>query len=116
MDIAKEILNLRNQLGLTQRQFSEKVGIKQPQLARIETGKQLARLDTLEIIAEKCGYSVEVKLVPKQELTSKMIKPEQFELDKLEWEKLFPSFHNEEDEEEVTDEELDEVISEYLRN
>ena len=64
-NIAKEIIKLRTKFGLTQRQLAEKVGIKQPQLARIETGKQLPRLDTLKVIAESCGYEVVIKLVPK---------------------------------------------------
>jgi len=65
-NIAKEIIKLRTKFGLTQRQLAEKVGIKQPQLARIETGKQLARLDTLKLIAESMGYSVEIRLVPQE--------------------------------------------------
>jgi transcriptional regulator with XRE-family HTH domain len=63
-DIARELIAMRNELGLTQRDLAEKAGIKQPQLARIESGKQSPRLDTLKTIASKAGYSVEIRLVP----------------------------------------------------
>jgi transcriptional regulator with XRE-family HTH domain len=63
--IATEIIKLRTKFGLTQRQLAEKTGIKQPQIARIESGTQQVKLETLERIAESLGYSVEIKLVPK---------------------------------------------------
>lgn len=63
-DIAKELISMRQRLGLTQRGLAEKAGIKQPQLARIESGKQSPRLDTLMSIAASVGYSVEIRLVP----------------------------------------------------
>lgn len=63
-EIAKELISMRQQLGLTQRGLAEKAGIKQPQLARIETGKQSPRLETLVSIAASVGYCVELRLVP----------------------------------------------------
>lgn len=63
-DITKELISMRQHLGLTQRGLAEKAGIKQPQLARIESGKQSPRLDTLVSIAASVGYSVELRLVP----------------------------------------------------
>ncbi len=63
-DIAKELIAMRQSLGLTQRGLAEKAGIKQPQLARIESGKQSPRLETLVSIAASVGYSVELRLVP----------------------------------------------------
>lgn len=63
-DVAKELISMRQDLGLTQRGLAEKAGIKQPQLARIESGKQSPRLDTLVSIAASVGYSVEFRLVP----------------------------------------------------
>lgn len=63
-DIAKELISMRQHLGLTQRGLAEKAGIKQPQLARIESGKQSPRLDTLVSIAASVGYSIEFRFVP----------------------------------------------------
>jgi predicted transcriptional regulator len=65
-DIARELIAMRKELGLTQRDLAEKTGIKQPQIARIESGKQSPRLDTLKTIASRAGYSVEIRLVPNQ--------------------------------------------------
>ncbi len=66
-NIAKELILLRKRLGFTQRELAEKAGIKQPQLARIESGKQLPRLDTLISIAESVGFSLEVRIVSNRE-------------------------------------------------
>jgi len=62
--LAKTIICLRDKVGLTQREFAAKVGMKQSQLARIETGKQNPKLMTLAKLAAGAGYRVEVNLVP----------------------------------------------------
>ena len=66
-NIAKELILLRKRLGFTQRELAEKAGIKQPQLARIESGKQSPRLETLVSIAASVGFSVEFRIVPNAE-------------------------------------------------
>jgi transcriptional regulator with XRE-family HTH domain len=66
-NIAKELILLRKRLGLTQKELAEKAGIKELQLARIESGKQLPRLDTLRSIAESVGFSLEIRIVPNTE-------------------------------------------------
>ncbi len=63
-EAARALIKIRRQLNLTQRELAEKAGIKQPQLARIESGKQSPRLETIAAIAESVGYSVEIRLVP----------------------------------------------------
>ena len=63
-EFARTVISLREKLGLTQREFAEKVGMKQSQLARIESGKQTPKLKTLAKLAAAAGYEVEVKLVP----------------------------------------------------
>lgn len=62
--IARQIIALRKASGLSQRDFAELVGIKQPQLARIESGKQIPKIETLLKIASGAGYTVEVRFVP----------------------------------------------------
>lgn len=69
------IKQLREQLGLIQRELAEQTGIKQPQLARIESGKQSPRLDTITRIASNVGYRIEIKLVPLHE-SDQLIKQE----------------------------------------
>jgi len=66
-DIARELIAMRKELGFTQRDLAERTGIKQPQLARIESGKQSPRLETLKAIASRAGYSVEIRLIPNQD-------------------------------------------------
>ena len=66
-NIAKELILLRKRLGLTQKELAKKAGIKEVQLARIESGKQLPRLDTLMSIAKSVGFSLEIRIVPKTE-------------------------------------------------
>lgn len=63
-DAARAIIAIRRKLALSQRELAEKAGIKQPQLARIESGKQSPRLETIAAIAASVGYAVEIKLVP----------------------------------------------------
>lgn len=73
--IARQVIALRAASGLTQREFAERVGIKQPQLARIESGKQVPRLDTLVKLAAGAGYTLEVNFIPPQGRRTRKIKP-----------------------------------------
>ena len=63
--IAKMTIAIRKATKLTQQEFADRVGIKQSQLARLETGKQLLRLDTLAILAAGAGDQVEVTITPR---------------------------------------------------
>ncbi len=64
---AQAIITLREGTNLTQREFATKVGMKQSQLARIESGKQTPKLKTLAKLAAIAGYEVEVNLIPVNE-------------------------------------------------
>lgn len=71
-----EVIALRSESGLTQRALAERVGIKQPQLARIESGRQIPKLETLALIADGAGYTIEVNFIPKKgKRRSQKIKP-----------------------------------------
>jgi transcriptional regulator with XRE-family HTH domain len=59
-----EIIALRQATGLSQREFAERVGIKQPQLARLEAGRQVPKLETLSKLAAAAGYEVKIHFVP----------------------------------------------------
>ena len=72
-EIARTIITLREKVGLTQREFAAKVGMKQSQLARIESGKQIPKLQTLAKLAAVAGYEVEVNLIPMGEKTEHQI-------------------------------------------
>jgi DNA-binding XRE family transcriptional regulator len=62
-NLAQHIIALRKASGLSQRDFADRVGIKQPQLARIESGKQMPKLETLIKLASGAGYALEVHFV-----------------------------------------------------
>ena len=53
LDMAVAITNLREDLGYTQREFADKVGMPQPTIAKIETGENNSTLATLGKIARK---------------------------------------------------------------
>jgi transcriptional regulator with XRE-family HTH domain len=63
-ELARAVITLREAINLTQREFAAKVGMKQSQLARIESGKQIPKFKTLTKLAAAAGYEVEVNLVP----------------------------------------------------
>ena len=63
-ELARTVITLRETLGLSQREFAVLVGMKQSQLARIESGKQTPKLKTLAKLAAAAGYEVEINLVP----------------------------------------------------
>jgi transcriptional regulator with XRE-family HTH domain len=63
-EIAQMIVDMRKAAKLTQQELADRLGMKQPQLARLETGKQLPRLDTLANLASQAGYTLELRLVP----------------------------------------------------
>lgn len=65
-DFARRVITMRSTTGLTQREFAEQVGINQSQLARIESGKQMPKLETLARVAAAAGYKVEVSFVSSQ--------------------------------------------------
>ena len=74
-ELARTVITLRELSGLTQREFATQVGMKQSQLARIESGKQTPKLKTLARLAAVAGYEIEVNLVPTQEQKKENAKP-----------------------------------------
>ncbi|MGW1180185.1 helix-turn-helix domain-containing protein [Streptomyces drozdowiczii] len=59
--IAQAIADRRNQLGWSQRELAEKVGMKQPHVSRLESANKLPHLDTLLRIANAMGTNLVVK-------------------------------------------------------
>lgn len=62
--LAMTVVALRNEVGLSQREFAARIGMKQSQLARIETGRQIPKLRTLAKLASVAGYGIKVSLFP----------------------------------------------------
>lgn len=74
-ELARAVITLREGIGLTQREFAAKVGMKQSQLARIESGKQTPKLRTLAKLAAVAGYEVEINLIPIKREHEEKVKP-----------------------------------------
>jgi transcriptional regulator with XRE-family HTH domain len=72
--LMRKLIALRGSTGLTQREFAKRVGMKQSQLARIESGKQIPKLETLAKLAASAGYAIEIRFIPNQENEAGKIK------------------------------------------
>ncbi len=65
LEIGYQVARLRILQGLTQEELAEKVGTRQPSIARLESGRSLPSLSFLEKIAEALDAEMEIKIVPK---------------------------------------------------
>lgn len=65
LEPAYQIARLRILRGLTQEQLAEKVGTKQPSIARLESGRSTPTLDFLQRVAEALDAQVEIRIVPR---------------------------------------------------
>ena len=65
LEPAYQVARLRIMRGLTQAQLAERVGTKQPSIARIESGKQQVSLAMLHKIAGALEAELTVTLKPK---------------------------------------------------
>ena len=60
LEIAYQILQLRKKKKMSQAQLAKKIGTKQSNIARIESGQQNFSIDILEKIAEALGRDLKV--------------------------------------------------------
>ena len=67
LEPAHQVARLRIMRGLTQQQLAERVGTKQPSIARLESGKTAPRLDFLRRVVEALGGKLTVLIEPKEE-------------------------------------------------
>lgn len=58
--LIKALIRARNTAGLTQRQLSDRTGIDQAILSRIETGKANPSMNTLRKLAKGLGKSLRI--------------------------------------------------------
>ena len=68
MDITRAILNARNQAGLTQIQLSEKSGISQADISRLERGTRNPSLSLLKRLAEAMDATLRIEFVPRKHM------------------------------------------------
>ena len=66
MDITRAILDARTKAGLTQTQLSEKSGISQADISRLEKGTRNPSLALLKRLAEAMDATLRIEFVPKK--------------------------------------------------
>jgi transcriptional regulator with XRE-family HTH domain len=64
--VALQVLRYRNDRGLSQREFADLLGMKQPQVARLERGDVNPTLDTLVRIVPVLDIELTIDIVPSQ--------------------------------------------------
>lgn len=62
MSVAQQIKNVRLQLGITQGEMAEKLGVIQQFVSKLETGRENLTVDTLKRIADVCGKKLTIRL------------------------------------------------------
>lgn len=61
-ELACQIINLRLELGLTQKEFGELVGLKQSYISRLENGEQNITIETLKELVRKAGADIDIQI------------------------------------------------------
>ncbi|MFC2694934.1 MAG: helix-turn-helix domain-containing protein [Lactobacillus sp.] len=64
LQVAVEVRNLRDKLGMSQREFAKLVGKPQSTIARIESGKMNVSINVLNEIADATNQKLTVKFEP----------------------------------------------------
>lgn len=64
--IVRQLIDLRLKRGWTQAQLAERVGTRQPNIARLEGRGHSQNLSFLERVANALGARVEVQIVPRE--------------------------------------------------
>ncbi len=63
--LASAIIEARKQAGLTQEQLAQRMGIKQPYIARLEGGSNNPSIGTLERIAKATDSRLKISFEPR---------------------------------------------------
>jgi predicted transcriptional regulator len=61
MNVARVVRYCRRRAGLTQRDLAFRIGVPQPAIARIESGRVTPRADNFHRILDACGFSFELR-------------------------------------------------------
>jgi len=64
MDASRILRYCRRRAGLTQRELALRVGVAQPAIARIESGRVIPRVDTLTRLLSACDFGFELRAAP----------------------------------------------------
>ena len=64
MDAGQLVREARKRAGLTQQALAGRVGISQPAVARIESGRTRATFDLALRLVRACGLDLDIRVVP----------------------------------------------------
>lgn len=64
LEPAYQLARLRIEKGLTQEDLAQRAGVRQPNIARLESGKHKPTLDLLRRVAAALGYKLDIRFVP----------------------------------------------------
>lgn len=59
-DLGSELARIRVAAGLSQAELAERAGLRQSNVARIENGSSMPRVDTLQRILAPLGYHLDI--------------------------------------------------------
>ncbi len=66
MDVIRAIVETRSSLNMTQKELSEKTGINQADISKLENGTRNPTVNLLKRLAEGMGMALKIEFVPKQ--------------------------------------------------
>ncbi|AKX95755.1 transcriptional regulator [Moorella thermoacetica] len=64
--VARAVIKLRLDYGLTQEELAQKTGVPQSVISRLESGRHLPSLRSLEKISKKLGLQIRLDFIPTQ--------------------------------------------------
>ncbi len=67
--LIRQLIDLRIERGLSQRELAQRAGMQQPTIARVESGRS-ASLKTLQRVADALNADVRISIVPRQAKTT----------------------------------------------
>ena len=68
LTIAQAMIDARKESGLTQKQLSERTGIAQADISKLENGTRNPSVSLLKRLAEGMGMVLKIEFIPKQKV------------------------------------------------
>ena len=65
LDVIRAMVDARNSINMTQKELSERTGISQADISKIENGTRNPSLKLLKRLAEGMGMTLKIEFVPK---------------------------------------------------
>ena len=65
LDVIRAMVDVRNSVNMTQKELSERTGISQADISKIENGTRNPSLNLLKRLAEGMGMTLKIEFVPK---------------------------------------------------